>query len=146
MDDLWVSPKMANYSNSHSSETRLPKKKKKCSVTLHVVTHLCQFMAQNSEIWVIKKIWQLSDISKIPKKSALFGPANGQLVTYSKIQTKVCREPWATPMDWFLMKSMNAEYPLSCCKCVGKWTFCILCPAGPPKCVAPPKKWYHHIA
>ena len=43
-------------------------------------------------------------------------------------------------MDWFLIKSVNAEYPLSCRKCVEKWTFCILCPAGPPKCFAPPPK------
>ena len=76
---------------------------------------------------------------KNPKKSALFSPANAQLVTYSKIQTKVSRVPWGPPMDWFLIKSVNVEYPLSCCKCVEKWTFCVLCPAGSPKCVTPPK-------
>ena len=43
-------------------------------------------------------------------------------------------------MDWFLIKSVNAEYPLSCRKCVEKQTFCVLCPTGPPKCVAPPPK------
>ena len=42
-------------------------------------------------------------------------------------------------MDWFLIKSVNAKYPLSCHKCVEKQTFCILCPTGPPKCVAPPQ-------
>ena len=31
------------------------KKKKNSSISLHVVTHLCQFMAQNSEIWGVKK-------------------------------------------------------------------------------------------
>ena len=77
---------------------------------------------------------------KNPKKLALFGPANGQSVTYSKIQTKMCRVPWGPPMDRFLMKSVNAEYPLSCRKGVKKQTFCILCPAGPPKCVTPPPK------
>ena len=118
--------------------------KKNSSISLHVVTHLCQFMAQNSEISGVKKIWQLFDISKILKNSALFGPANGQSVTYSKIQTKVCRVPWGPPMDWFLIKSVNAEYPLSCRKCVEKQTFCILCPTGPlsvselpPKMVPP---------
>ena len=80
-----------------------------------------------------------------PKKSALFGPANGKSVTYWKIKTRVCRVPLGTPMDWFLIKSVNAKYPLSCRKCVEKWTFCVLCPAGSPKCVAPPQKWYHHI-
>ena len=43
-------------------------------------------------------------------------------------------------MDWFLIKSVNAKYPLSCRKCVEKWTFCVLCTTGPPKCVAPPLK------
>ena len=79
-----------------------PKKKKKnSSVGLHVVTHLCQFMAQNSEIWGCQKNSTTSQIRhfKNPKKSALFGPANGQLVTYSKIQTKVCRVPWGPAMD-----------------------------------------------
>ena len=71
---------------------------------------------------------------------ALFGPANGQSVTYSKIQTKVCRVSWSTPIDSFLMKSVNAEYPLSYRKCVEKLTVCFLGPAGPPKCVAPPTK------
>ena len=57
---------MANYSNSHSSKTKPPKKKKNSSISLHVVTHLCQFMAQNSKIWGVKKI-RLFDISKILK-------------------------------------------------------------------------------
>ena len=83
---------------------------------------------------------------KNPKKSALFSPANGQSVTYSKIQTRVSTVPWGPPMDWFLIKSVNAEYLLSCRKCVEKRTFCLLCPAGPPKCVALPQKCYHHIA
>ena len=41
---------MANYLNGHSSESA-PQKKKKTSVSLHVVTHLCQFMGKNSKIW-----------------------------------------------------------------------------------------------
>ena len=28
-----------------------PDPKKNCSISLHIVTHLCQFMVQNSEIW-----------------------------------------------------------------------------------------------
>ena len=47
---------MANYSNDHSSEMGPPPKKEKCSISLHVVTHLCQFMGQNSKIWEVKKI------------------------------------------------------------------------------------------
>ena len=86
---------MANYSNS--SETGPSKKKKKnSSVSLHVVTHLCQFMAQNSEIWGESKKF---DNFLTSQKLALFGPANGQSMTYSKIQTKVSRVPWGPPMD-----------------------------------------------
>ena len=44
------------------------------------------------------------------------------------------------------MKSANAEYPLSCRKCVEKRTICTRIDATPPECVGPPQKWYHHIA
>ena len=127
---IYFSPK---YSNGHSSDTK-GKEKKKGSINSHINTYLCQFMAQNAEIW------------GGVKKKAPFGPANGQLVTYSKIQTKVCRTPYSTPMYRFLIKSVNPEYPLSCHKCVEKLTFCVLCPAGPLSVLHPPPKWYHHIA
>ena len=39
--------------------------KKKSSINLHINTHLCQFMAQNSKIWGVKKKGELFDISKI---------------------------------------------------------------------------------
>ena len=56
----------ANYSNGHSSDTGPPQKNKKHCFSLHIVTHLCQFMAHNSEIWGgVKKNRQLFDISKI---------------------------------------------------------------------------------
>ena len=57
--------------------------------SLHIVTHLCQFMAQNSEIWGLKKIGNFLTSQKLP----LYGPANGQSDTYSKIHIKVCRTP-----------------------------------------------------
>ena len=58
IDDSSVNPKMANFSNNHSSDTRPVKKKKKRYSRLHIVTYLCQFMGQNCEIWGIKKIRQ----------------------------------------------------------------------------------------
>ena len=88
MDDF----SFTNYSNSPSLDTRSPPKN--CSINLHIVTHLCQFLAQNSKIWEVKKI----DNFLPSQKLALHGPANSQLVTYSKIQTKVCKTPQATPM------------------------------------------------
>ena len=42
-------------------------------------------------------------------------------MTYSKIQMKVCRTPKATPMDWFFVKAVNPEYPLSHHECVEKY-------------------------
>ena len=50
---------MANFLNGHSSETGPVKKIKKYGIPdLHIVTHLCQFMGQNSKIWGVKKIQQ----------------------------------------------------------------------------------------
>ena len=53
-------------------------------------------------------------------------------------------------MDWCLMKSVNAEYPLSCRKYVEKppksGTFGLEAPPEPPSFSDPPQKWYHQIA
>ena len=100
-------------------------------------------MAQNSEIWGVKKkgelFWHLKNRQFSDQQMA-----NRWLTRKSKPQ--VCRVPSGTPMDWSLMKSANAEYPLSCRKCVEKWTICTRIDATPPKCIGPPRKWYHHIA
>ena len=89
IDDLCVSWKMANYLNSHSSDTT-PKNKflKICILRLHMVTHMCQFMGQNFEICEVKKFDK--DLEK------------------QNLQTRS--------------------------------------PARSPQCVAPPQKWYHHMA
>ena len=106
---IYFSPK---YSNSHSSDTRHTKKS---SVNSHINT--C------ANLWL--KIPKFGGSKKkvnflTSQKLAPFGPANGQSVTYSKIKTKVCRTPYSTPMDRFLIKSVNPKYPLRCCKCAQK--------------------------
>ena len=59
IDNSSVNPKMANFSNGHSSDTGPVKKTKKTRYSrLHIVTYLCQFMGQNCEIWGVKKIGQ----------------------------------------------------------------------------------------
>ena len=58
IDDSSVGPKTANFSNGHSSETGPVKKTKKHYSGLHIVTHLCQFMGKNCDIWGVKKIGQ----------------------------------------------------------------------------------------
>ena len=40
------------------AQTPDPLKKKKQYSRLHMVTHMCQFMGQNSEIWEVRKIGQ----------------------------------------------------------------------------------------
>ena len=120
IDDLCVGPKMANYSNGHSSEMGPYPPPQKIAPQLYMLLHIY------ANLWLkipkfggqknLTTFWHL----KNPKKLALFGPANDQSVTYSKIQTKVCRVSKGTPMDWSLIKSVNAEYPLSCHKCVEK--------------------------
>ena len=66
---------MANFSNGHSSETGCVKKNKKIGYSrLHVVTHLWQFMGQNSKIWGVKKIRQrfseVEPLDSIPRQDA----------------------------------------------------------------------------
>ena len=48
INDSSVNPKMANFSNGHSSDTEPVKKQYS---RLHIVTYLCQFIGQNCEIW-----------------------------------------------------------------------------------------------
>ena len=73
---------------------------------------------------------------KKSQKSSLNGPANGQLVTYSKIQISVCKVPYFMPIDWFLMKSVNVRCPLQMCQ---KMQLFLMAHSTPPplKCVAP---------
>ena len=67
------------------------------------------------QIPIALKSQQLFNMSKKCQKLALNGPWSSQLVRYSKIQTRVSRTPWAIPMDWFLMKSVNAVFFLMAC-------------------------------
>ena len=46
-------------------------------------------------------------------KLTLSGPANGPVVTSSKIQNRFSRAPQATPIDRFLMKYLNNKYALT---------------------------------
>ena len=81
------------------------------------------------------------EMSKILKNSALKAPGNNQSVMYSKIQPRVSRVPYSTPVDWFLTKSVNAKYPLSCRKCVKKTELLCSMPHQMPQvCRTPSKK------
>ena len=64
---IYVSPPKWPITRTAIARRPDPPPKKNSSISLHVVTHLCQFMAQNSEIWGVKKIRQLFGISKILK-------------------------------------------------------------------------------
>ena len=94
-DDLCFGPPTAAYSNSHSSKNgqrgifsnvRIEPKSDRLGPS-------CKFLGQNSEYPVLQALLQLFDTSKNLKKLTLNGLRNGQSVTYSKIQIKVCRGP-----------------------------------------------------
>ena len=74
----FVFPQITQTTIARTPDPKKPPKKRRFS--FHIVTHLCQFMAPNSEIWGVKKIGNFFTCQKLP----LYGPANGQLVTYSK--------------------------------------------------------------
>ena len=93
-------------------------------------------MAQIPKFGGSKKMSNFLTSQKLP----LYGPANGQLVTYSKIRIKVSRTPLATPMDWFLVKWVDSEYPLSHRKCPEKCNFFSDGPRHPLSVSHPQKK------
>ena len=51
--------------NTQTAIAWTPDAKKKSSINSHINTYLCQFMAQNSKIWGLKKIVEFFDNSKI---------------------------------------------------------------------------------
>ena len=51
-------------------------------------------------------------------QSALNGPANGLVVTYTKIQNRLSRAPWDTLISRFLMQYLNNKCALILCDSV----------------------------
>ena len=86
------------------------------------------------------RIWQLFDTSKNLKKSTLNGPRNGQSVTYSKIQTKVCRGTldctYGLMLDEIGQCRVPSKLPQMCRK---SGTFGFEAPPEPPSVSHPPK-------
>ena len=94
---MCVSPKMVSYSKDHSSDIGSKKKK-----LFHKFTYCYTSMpiyGLKFQNLGFKKDQTTFDISQILKNLHFFGPANGQLMIYSKIQNKVCRRPSTTPMN-----------------------------------------------
>ena len=82
MDDLCFGPPMATYSNGHSSENGQHGIFSNFRWTeSDRLAPSCKFLGQNSEYPALQNF----------KKSTLNDLRNGQSVTYSKMQTKVCR-------------------------------------------------------
>ena len=84
---------MANYSNDHSSESGLKKKKSKklfCKFT-YCYTYMPIYGSKFRNLGGSKK----SDNFMTAQKSALFEPANSQLVTYSKSKPSYVEYPRA---------------------------------------------------
>ena len=98
-DDLCFGPPTATYSNGHSSENG------QRGIFFIFVKPSQIDWDPHANFWVKIPNIQRSRISPTfryvqkSQKSTLNGLRNGQSVTYSKIQTKVCRGPWGAPMD-----------------------------------------------
>ena len=80
----------ANYSNGHSSDTGTKNNKTKNGVLVFILLHIY------ANLWL--KILKFGGSKKMSnfltsQKLPLYGPANGQLVTYSKIHIKVSKTP-----------------------------------------------------
>ena len=63
VNEQFIFPRITQTAIARTPDPKKTTKKRHFS--FHIVTHLCQFMAQNSEIWGVKKNEQLFDISKI---------------------------------------------------------------------------------
>ena len=82
---------------------------------LHRVTYFYTFVQIFGSKFKIMSATEIHHVFKYAKLT-LNGPANGPMVTYSKIQNRFSREPYATPMNWFLMKYLNNKYALTLVK------------------------------
>ena len=97
-----------NYSIGHKLETDRPKPKKNCYSGQHIFTPFCQFWGQNSKYPPLQKPATFSTSGK----TSLNGPANDRQVTYSKIQNRLSRAPYDTPMYRFLMQYISNKCAL----------------------------------
>ena len=80
----------ANYSNGHSSDTGPKKNKTKNGILVFILLHIyANLLLKIQKFGGSKKMSNFLTFQKLP----VYSPANGQLVTYSKIHTKVCRTP-----------------------------------------------------
>ena len=86
-------------------------------------------------------------MSKILKKSALKAPANGQLITYSKIQPRVSKSTLIHTCGLILDQISQTRVPPKLPQmCQENGTFALNALSDAPSVSHPPQKWYHHIA
>ena len=89
---------------------------KKISIWVYIWLHIY------ANLWV--KILKFGGVKKMDNfltslkssKSGTFWPSKWPISDLFKNPNWICKVPFGTPMDWSLMKSVNAEYPLNCCK------------------------------
>ena len=109
---------MLKITRSATSQKPLNQKKRKKKVHLSYI-----FLHLSVNFWV--KIqnthrYRTGGTFSTSGQSAINGPANDPEVTYSKIQNRLSRAPWATPMDRFLIQYLNNKCTLTLCQCVKK--------------------------
>ena len=117
-----------NYLIGHKLETVWPKNKTKKVVLKKYFYTFLLVLESNFKIQVAKNChWTFLTC----RKSAPNGPANGPAVTYSKIQNRLSRAPYATPMDRFLMQYLNNKCTLTLHKSLQK-LYLTWQPVAPP--------------
>ena len=139
---------MANFLNGHSSETRPVKKKKKIRYSrFHIVTHLWQFMGQNSKIWGSKKfdkdfekrnLWTQSPArcpqgvaappKMIPPYSLSTCPPTTPKTLWCPV-TPSLRKHWLSEDPWFWPKYSNGPGVAK------NWHMSKLTKRGPRRCL-----------
>ena len=119
---------LENYSIGHKSETDWPKKKKIVFWKIYFYTSIPVFGLK----FKIQMAENLCVTFWTSVKSALNGPPNGPAMTYSKIQNRLSRAPWHTPMDRFLMQYINNKCTLILHESVKKVVLNFWQPVAPP--------------
>ena len=126
MDDLCFGPPMATYSNGHSSENG------QCGIFSNFrwtesdrLAPSCKFLGQNSEYPVLQNFGNFSIHPKISKSWHLTAHETANRWHIQKFKPRCLGHPrlhlWTDVKRWH---QSNAEYPLSCRKCVEKMSNC----------------------
>ena len=133
---------MSKITRSAISQKPLNQKKKKVH-QIHIFIHLSAdfgLKIQNTQCYRSRFNFLTSG------KLALNSPANSPEVTYSKIQNRLSRAPYDTPMDLILMQYINNKCTLILGESVKNVVLDFRRPVAPPKSFGLGSKLAHNLA